>query len=86
MPVRSGDQRQDVSEHLSRHRDLGQLERDVAPVADKLGADLDQLVAPAGQGPRLRRPRHRLRVHEVAEVKSQGMELKTHSIGAEGSA
>jgi len=28
--------------YLSRHRDLGRLEDDVATVADKLGADLDQ--------------------------------------------
>jgi hypothetical protein len=43
-----GDQRQDLGEHLSRHRDLGHLERDLARVADDLGADLDQLLAQAG--------------------------------------
>jgi hypothetical protein len=45
-----GDQRQDIGKHLPRHRDLGQLERDVAAVADHLGADLDQMgwTAPNG--------------------------------------
>jgi hypothetical protein len=47
-----GDQRQDFREHLPRYRDLGHLEGDVAPVADDLGADLDQLLAQAGQRPR----------------------------------
>ena len=36
----AGNQRQDISEHLSRHRDLGHLERNVAAVADDLRADL----------------------------------------------
>ena len=36
-------------EHLPRHRDLGDLERDVAPLADDLSADLDQPLARAGQ-------------------------------------
>ena len=35
------DQAQDVGEHASRDRDLGDLERDIATVADDLGADLD---------------------------------------------
>jgi hypothetical protein len=50
-----GNKRQDVGEHLSRHCDLGHLERDVAAVADDLGTDLDQLLAQTGQRPRLRR-------------------------------
>jgi hypothetical protein len=37
-----GDLRQDVGEHLPRHRDLGHLEGDVAPVGNDLRADLDQ--------------------------------------------
>ena len=52
-------------EHLSRHRDLGHLESDVAAVADNLRADLDQLLAQAGQRPWLRRPGHCQRAHEV---------------------
>jgi hypothetical protein len=35
---------QNVLEHLSWHRDLGHLERNVTPVANHLGADLDQLL------------------------------------------
>ena len=50
-----GDQHQDLLEHLARYRDLGHLEDDVAAVADHLGADIDQLLAQAGQRPRLRR-------------------------------
>jgi hypothetical protein len=45
-------------------RDLGR----VAAVAHDLGADLDQLLAQAGQRPRLRRLRHRQRPHEIAEI------------------
>jgi hypothetical protein len=44
-----GDQRQDFLEHLSWHRDLGHLEYDVAAMADDFRADLDQLLAQAGQ-------------------------------------
>jgi hypothetical protein len=44
-----GDQGQDIREHLTRHRDLGHLEGEVAAVADDLRADLDQLLAQAGQ-------------------------------------
>jgi hypothetical protein len=44
-----GNQRQDVGEHLLRHRDLGHLKSNVAAVADDLRADLDQLLAQAGQ-------------------------------------
>ena len=58
-----GDQRQDVGEDLSRYRDLGQLEGDIAAVADDLRADLDQLIARAGPRPRLRRLRHRQRTN-----------------------
>jgi hypothetical protein len=36
-----GDQRQNVGEHLPRHRDFGHLEGDVAAVTDDLRADLD---------------------------------------------
>ena len=66
--------------------DLGHLERHVAAMADHLGADLDQLLAQAGQRPRLRRFGDRQRPHEVAEIVGQHMELKTHSVGGEGTA
>src|SRR6516162_3668227 len=81
-----GDQRQDFPEHLLWHRDLGHLEGDVAAVADHLGADLDQLLAQAGQRPRLRRLWHRQRPHEVAEVVGQRMELETHCVSGEAPA
>ena len=81
-----GDQRQDVDEHLSRHRDLGQLKGHVVPVARDLRANLDELLAEAGQRPRLRRLRHRQRTHEVAEVVGERVEPETHGIGGEGPA
>jgi len=73
-----GDQRQEVGEHLLRHRHLGHLERDVAAVVDDLGADLDQLLAQAAQRPWLRRVRHRQRPHEITEVVGKRMELGGH--------
>jgi len=72
--------------YLSRHRDLGHLEDDVAPVADNLAADLDWLLAQAGQGPSLRRLGHCQRPHEVAKVVGEGMELEADRIGREGAA
>ena len=81
-----GDQRQNFLEHLPRHRDLGHLECDVAAVAHDLGADLNQLLAQAGQRPRLRRLRNRQRPHEIAEIVGQGMKLKANRVGGEGSA
>ena len=51
MPARAapgaGDQRQDLLEHLPRHRDFGHLKRNVPPMADDLGADLGQPLAQA---------------------------------------
>ena len=55
-------------------------------MTDDLRADLDQLLARAGQRPRLRRPGHRQRPHEVGEVVGQRMELETHGVGGEGAA
>ncbi len=43
------DQPQDFPEQVSRHRHLGQLERDVPAMADHLGTDLDELLAQRGQ-------------------------------------
>ena len=73
-------------EHLSRHRDLGHLEHDVAAAADDLGADLDQLLPLTRQGPRLRCRGHRQGSHEVAEVVGRRMELKANRVGSEGTA
>jgi len=65
---------------------LGHLERDVAAMADDLRADLDKLLAQAGQRPRLRRFGHRQPSHEIAQVVGEGVELKTHGVGGEGAA
>ena len=46
----SGDQGQDFGEQPAGHRDLGELEGDVAAVTDDLRADFDQLFAQAGHG------------------------------------
>src|SRR5271166_2954045 len=81
-----GDQTENVVEHLSRHRNLGHLKRDVAAVADHLGGDLDQLFPQAGQRPWLRRLGHRQRSHEIAEIVGQGMELKANRVGSERTA
>jgi len=81
-----GNKHQDVPEHEPRHGDLGHLKRNVAAVADDLRTDFDQLLAQAGQRPRLRRVRHRQRAHEVAEVVGQHMEPQADGIGSEGTA
>ena len=39
------DQAQDFPEQFPRHRDLGQLERNVSAMADDFRADLDQLLS-----------------------------------------
>jgi len=45
------DQPQDLSEQVSRYRHLGQLERDVPPVAHHFRTDLHQLFPQCGQRP-----------------------------------
>ena len=57
------------------HGDLGHLEGKMAPVADDLRADLDQLLLQAGQRPVFDRLGRRQRAQEVAEVIGQGMKL-----------
>jgi hypothetical protein len=44
-------QPQDFVEQTPRHRNLGHLERDVAPVAYDLRADLDELLSQCGRLP-----------------------------------
>jgi hypothetical protein len=63
-----------------------QLEDRVEAVADDLGPDLDQLLAQAGQLPRLCRLGHRQRPHELAQVVGQRMELEADGVGGEGAA
>ncbi len=45
------DQPHDFPKQATRHRNLGQLERDVAVMADHLGTDLHQLLPQRGQRP-----------------------------------
>ena len=52
-------QAQDVGEQASRDCDLGKLERDIATVADDLGADLDQFLPQGHQRPVLHLLRQR---------------------------
>ncbi len=42
-------QAQDFLEYASRHGNLGQLESDIATMADDLGSDLNQLLPQRGQ-------------------------------------
>jgi len=65
---------------VSRYRDLGHLEGDEPAVADDLGADLDQPLAPAVQRPRLRRLGHRRRPDEVAKVVAS-VQLEAEHVG-----
>ncbi len=67
---------QDVGEQIFRDGDFGHLERDVAPVAHDLRADLDQLLPQRRHGPVLYFPQQVHRPHEVAEIVSQGVKLK----------
>ncbi len=48
-------QAQEVGEQAFRDRDLGELEREIATVANDLGADLDQLLSKRRQRPMLHR-------------------------------
>jgi len=72
-----------IPEQPPRHRDLGQLERDVAAVADHLGADLDQL----GPQRRQRLPRdlvgQRQGAQQVGQVVRERVQLQPHGVGGE---
>jgi hypothetical protein len=80
-----GDQHQRRGEHLSRHRDLGQLERDVATVANDLRADLDALLGQAAQRPGLR-CLWCASVRMKFKVMGQYMKLEKRAVGDEGPA
>ena len=66
---------------MSRNGDLGRLERDIVPVADDLGADLDQLLPQAFQRPILDRLRRDQRAQEISEIVGQRMKLTTNPYG-----
>ncbi len=50
-PVAGHHQAQDGGEQASRDCDLGKLERDIATVANDLGANFGQLLSQCGQWP-----------------------------------
>ena len=77
------DQAQDFPEQFPRHRHLGQLERDVAAMADHLGTDLHQLLPQRGQRPVLDLLRQSQRPHEVGEIVGQGVKLQPDGVIAE---
>ncbi len=58
------------------------MEGDVAAMADDLRADLDQLLAPASQRPRLRRLAQRQRPHEIPQVVGEGVKLRRTALPA----
>ena len=74
------DQPQDLGEQSPRHRNLSHLESNVPSVRDDPGADLDQLILQAGQRPVLDRLRQSQRPHEVSEIVSKRMKLKTNRV------
>ena len=80
------DPTEDLGEQRSRHRHFGQLEHDVAAVADDSGTDLDQLLAQGGERPLLDLLRQRQRAHEVAKVVGERVKLEPHRVVPEGMA
>ena len=79
-------QSQDVGEQASRDCDLGKLERDIATVADDLGADLDQLLSKRRQRPMFHRLGQGERAQEVGEVLGERVQLKPDGIVPEAAA
>ena len=77
---RSGE---NLLEHLPWDGDLGHLERDIAPMADDLRADLDQLLFEARQRPILDRLRRRQSAQDVAEIVGQRMKLEADGVRGE---
>src|SRR6476620_8206317 len=75
-----------ISENIRHDTATAAIWNVIAAMADDLRTDLDQLLAQAGQRPRLRRFGHRQRPHEIAQVVGEGMELKPHGVGGEGAA
>ena len=66
-----------VGEQVPRNGDLRHLERDIAPVADDLAANLDQFVSQTGQRPVPHGIRQRQSAQEVAEVVGECVKLET---------
>src|SRR6266850_515806 len=77
---------EDAAEQLSRHRDFGHLEDEVAAVRDHLRPDLHHLLAQARQRPLRDLARQRQGTEEVGEVVRQHVELEPDGVRAEGRA
>ena len=77
------DAAQDVSEQASRDCDLGNLERDIAPVAHDLAPDLDQPVPERRHRPVSHGVEQSQRSQEVAKVVGECVKLETDSIVGE---
>ena len=67
----------------ARHRDFGQLKRDVSGVMNHLRTDLDELVAQRRERPLLHTRRQRQPAQEVAQVVRQHMQLQPRLVGVE---
>ncbi len=77
------DAAQDVGKQVSRDRDLGKLESDVAPMAYDLRADSDQFLPQCGQRPMFDSLGQSECAQEVAEIVGQCVKLKTDGVVAE---
>ena len=77
------DEPQYLLEYLPWGGDLGHLEGDIAPVADDLRANLDQLFLEARQRPILDRLGRCQCAQEVAEILGERMKLEPNGIGSE---
>ena len=73
-------QAQDFPEQFSRHRHLGQLERDVPAMADHLSTNLHQFLPQRGQRPVLDLLWQSQRPHEVGEIVGQGVKLQPDGV------
>ena len=74
---------QDLLKQASWDRNLGQLESDIATMANDLGADLHQLLSQCRQRPMLHLFGQGQSPHEVGEIVGQGMKLEAHLVVAE---
>ena len=75
---------EDLPEEILRQRDLSQLERDVAVVADHRRADLDELVPQRGQAPVTDPSRKHQPPQEIAQVVGEREQLEPNGVVEEG--
>ena len=77
------DQFQNVLEQVPWNGNLGQLESDIAAMANDLGSDLHQLLSQCRQRPMLYLFGQGQSPHEIGEVVRQGMKLEANLVVAE---